>query len=180
MPYPSPALYPEPLLYHESVGGDVITDPPRDPWIPTPTLVARILRARVVLLGGRHVEDFTAETDPTRAEIEALITMHAPLVLMRTGSLALTCTDAGMLQQAAATLIAERVAIEVELSYVPEEVQDNAAAANDLRRQQITDDIEALVTAVERCRTADGGSDGGSVSPNDPAWLYPVLIPLRF
>jgi hypothetical protein len=184
MPYPEPTLYPEPSLYPDP-GGTVETEPTPDAWIPSPTLVARLLRARLVEFGAHPVRDFTAETEPTRADVADLIDMQAPLVLMRTGPVGdgeLPCSNAAMLRQAVATVIAYRVAVDIELSYVPEEVQESAAAANDIRRAQNDADLAALEQAIERCRASadDGGTGGESESRSDPAWRFGYVRPLRF
>jgi hypothetical protein len=184
MPYPEPTLYPEPSLYPDP-GAIAEVDPDLDAWIPSPTLVARILRARLIELGATPVDDFSASTEPTRTEVADLIDMHAPLVLMRTGPLGigeLHCSDQDTLRSAVATIIAQRVAIEVEMSWRPEEVTESAAAANDVRRQQIDLDLEALVKAIDRCRASgdDGGTGGESESRMDPAWSFPSWRPMRF
>lgn len=184
MPYPEPTLYPEPSLYPDP-GGVAIVEPVLDAWIPSPSLVARLLRARLVTFGATPVDDFTADTEPSRADVADLIDMQASLVLMRVGPLGdgeLHCSDVAMIRSAVATVIAYRVAVDVELSFVPEEIQEFAAAANDLRRQQNDADLIALETAVERCRTSsdDGGDGGESESRADPAYRFPGYRPLRF
>lgn len=188
MPYPSPNLYPEPTLYPSPLDDQATGetgDPARDMWIPTPTLVARILRARLIHVGGVVVDDFDSSTRPTRADVEDLITMHAPLVLMRVGPIGtghLHCADQNMLRLAVATIIAQRVAVSIEQSFVPEEFGEFSAANTDAFRQEIEADIANLVTAIERCRASDdeGGDGGESHSRTDPAWLFAPPIRMRY
>jgi hypothetical protein len=183
MPYLEPSLYPEPSLYLTPTGSGSAPEPALDPWIPSPTLVARILRARIVLNGGVPLDDFTTATNPTRADVADVIAMHAPLVLMRTGALEdanMPCGTRDMLRSATATLIAQRAALEIEASYWPEEVGD--AAALDARRAMLDADLTELVNSIDRCRTSDddGGTGSESESRHDPAWRFGYSRPLRF
>lgn len=148
------------------------------PYAPSVGDVAAILRARLVETGGGRVEAFTADTEPTAAEVSNLVAMFAPSVLGQLGDLGdLGCTNASDLRRWARTQIAQRVAIEVELSYRPDEVGVEAANATAERRSALDTDMTALVRAVELCRekAREGGDAGESVGRNDPAWAFPRL-----
>lgn len=151
------------------------------PYAPTVGDIAAILRARAVLPGGFRGDTFTDQTTPTAQQVQDLITLYAPLVFARLGRLDdLYCANAEDLRAAATALAAQRVALEVEASYWPEEVED--AAAVEARRTMLTDDMTALGEALTMCRaSADDGGDGGeSTSRSDPAWRFPPPTPLRF
>lgn len=137
--------------------------------------VERMLHARLVEPGGVRVDAFSARTNPTRDVVLGLINDFASLIYMRTGALdALTCERAPAIVLAAQVLIAQRVALEIELSYWPEEVAESAAASATERRTALETDLVALVDQSDRCR-ADSAADGGlSQSRSDPAWSYPV------
>lgn len=142
--------------------------------------VARMLRVRLVEPGGNRVETFTTSTSPSRATVLAMIDDFAEIVYTRTGDLdALVCERAEGIRLAAATLIAQRVAIEIELSYAPEEIGETAAAAIAVRRDEQIADLDVLVTQADQCRSAGGGG-GESSGRDDPAWRFPVSTVLRF
>jgi hypothetical protein len=143
--------------------------------------VARMLRVRLVEAGGNRVETFTTNTSPSRATVLAMIDDFAELVYVRTGDLdALTCVRAEGIRLGAATLIAQRVAIEIELSYAPEEIGETAAAAIAVRREEQTADLDALVAQAEQCRSEGDGDGGESHGRTDPAWRFPYSPVLRF
>lgn len=151
------------------------------PYAPTVADVASILRARTVELGGARVDTFTDQTAPTAQSVQQLIALHTPLVFARLGRLDnLLCTNAADMLSAARSVAAQRVALEVEASYWPEEVAD--AAAVEMRRALLDGDVEATATALELCRTSpgDGGDGGESTSRSDPAWIFGAYQPLRF
>jgi hypothetical protein len=127
------------------------------------------------------VNAFTDQTSPTAQEVQQLIALHAPLMLARLGRLDdLHCANAEDLRAAATSVIAQRVALEVEASYWPEEIAD--AAAVDARRTMLADDMAALEPALTACRASgdEGGDGGDSTSRSDPAWRFPPARLLRF
>lgn len=143
--------------------------------------VARMLRVRLVEAGGNRVDTFTTNTRPDRATVLAMVDDYAELIYMRTGNLeTLVCDRADGIRLAAGTLIAQRVAIEIELSYAPEEIGETAAAAIAVRRDEQIADLDVLVAQVERCRSEGGGDGGESYGRNDPAWRFEWAPPLRF
>jgi hypothetical protein len=151
------------------------------PYAPTVGDIAAVLRARTVELGGFRVNAFTDQTSPTAQEVQQLIALHAPLMLARLGRLDdLHCANAEDLRAAATSVIAQRVALEVEASYWPEEIAD--AAAVDARRTMLADDMAALEPALTACRASgdEGGDGGDSTSRSDPAWRFPPARLLRF
>jgi hypothetical protein len=143
--------------------------------------VERLLHARLVEAGGLRVDHFSDDTNPTRTVVLGFINDFASLVYMRTGELdGLTCTRADAIRVAAEVLIAQRVAIEIEWAYWPEEVVESAAGSAQARSDRLDADLLQLVTMVEGCRAADGDDGGGSTSRSDPAWLFPVQYRIRY
>jgi hypothetical protein len=121
------------------------------PYAPTVADIAAILRARTVELGGVRVSTFTDRTTPTAQQVQDLIALHTPLVFARLGRLDnLHCTNAGDMLQAARSVAAQRVALEVEASYWPDEVGGTAAV--DTRRALLDDDMTAVGTMLAECR----------------------------
>jgi hypothetical protein len=173
------------VVWTDAVGGDEPTQ-----WIPLRTLspyaptvgdIATILRVRAIENGASPVETFTDRTNPTAQAVQQSIIMFAPLVLARLGRLDdLGCANAEDLRAAATTVAAQRVALEVEASYWPEEIVDVASV--DARRAMLDADITGLVSALEACRASvdDGGTGGESESRMDPAWRFGYSRPLRF
>lgn len=144
-------------------------------YAPSVGEVAAILRARLVELGGKRVETFTDQTEPSAQQVAQLIDLYAPMVFSRLGDLtALSCANAASLRGAARALAAERVAIEVELSYRPEEVGESAAAAAAVRQTQLGTDLTDLRADVDLCRSQSDDT-GDSAGPNDPAWFFPSV-----
>jgi hypothetical protein len=142
---------------------------------------AAILRTRAVENGGLVVSTFTDQTNPTAYEVQTLIAMHVPVVFARLGRMDdLHCSNASDLRSAARTLAAQRVALEVEATYWPEEVAESASF--ELRRTMLDGDVLSLVESMAVCRESsdDGGNAGESVSRSDPAWLFPAHCPMRF
>jgi len=173
------------VVWIDENGGDEPTQwyPLRtlSPYAPTVGDIAAILRARTVLTGGVPVDTFTDQTNPTAQQVQQLIILYAPLVLARLGRLDnLGCENSEDLLAAATAVAAQRVALEVEASYWPEEVGDSASV--EARRLILEADISSLVASLETCRVSgdDGGNAGESDSPHDPAWLFPAHRPLRF
>lgn len=154
-----------------------------DPNWPTVGEVALILRARLVELGGRRVDSFTADTEPSAEEVGALIALYGPLMLGGLGDLSgLACASASTLRGAARVLVASRVAAEIELSYRPEEVGESAAAATAERRASLDADLTRLSAAVVECR-AQGSpdpTDPTSRGPGDAAWNFPRRVYLNW
>jgi hypothetical protein len=160
------------------------------PWVPLRNLspyapsvgdVATVLRARAVENGGLHVDTFTDQTNPTAQQVQQTIIMFAPLVLARLGRLDnLGCSNSEDLRAAATAVTAQRVALEVEASYWPEEVAESASF--EIRRTMLDADTLALVESLAVCRSSgdEGGGEGESVSRSDPAWAFPPHCPLRF
>jgi hypothetical protein len=151
------------------------------PYAPTVADIATILRVRAVENGGVPVDTFTDQTNPTAQQVQQTIIMFAPLVLARLGRLDnLGCGNSEDLRAAATALAAQRVALEVEASYWPEEITESASV--EARRLTLDADMTGLIAALETCRSSDddGGNAGESDSRSDPAWTFPGYKPLRF
>jgi hypothetical protein len=173
------------VVWTDANGGDEPTAwaPLRtlSPYAPTVGDVATILRARAIENGGSPVDTFTDQTNPTAQQVQQTIIMFAPLVLARLGRLDnLGCSNSEDLRAAATAVTAQRVALEVEASYWPEEVAESASF--EIRRTMLDADILALVESLAVCRSSgdEGGGEGESVSRSDPAWYFNPMPPLRF
>jgi hypothetical protein len=141
--------------------------------------IERLLHVRLVEAGGLRVDHFSDDTNPTRTIVLGFINDFASLVYMRTGELdGLTCERAEAIRVAAEVLIAQRVAIEIEYAYWPEEVVESAAGSAQARSDRLDADLLQLVAMVEGCRAVGGG--GESTSRSDPAWLFPVQYRIRY
>jgi hypothetical protein len=149
------------------------------PYAPSVGDIAAIMHARLVEDGGFRVANFTDETNPTAQQVQQIIALHTPLIFARLGSLdTLACANAGDLRAAATSLAAQRVKVEVESSYWPEEFRESADPAE--VRAAIEADLASLVTAVESCRAgADDETDADSDSRTDPAFYFPPALGLR-
>jgi hypothetical protein len=169
------------VVWKDTTGFEFVSDPVerRAPLAYAPSVgeVAAILRARLVELGGVRVDTFTDRTEPSAQQVAQLIDLYAPMILSRLGNLGtLTCANASALRGAARALAAERVAIEVELSYRPEEVGESAAAAATVRAAQLDTDLTNLRADVDICRSStETGTSEGSVSRSDAAYSFPVV-----
>lgn len=151
------------------------------PYAPTVGDVSTILYSRLVEAGGERVTSFTDQTRPTAQEVQQLIIMHAPLIFARLGRLDnLHCSNAEDLRAAATAIAAQRVALEVEAAFWPEEFGEFANPAD--RRAALDADVTGLVPMLEACRASvDEGGDGGeSHSRTDVAWLFPPPARLRY
>jgi hypothetical protein len=141
--------------------------------------IERLLHARLVEAGGLRVDHFSTATNPTREVVLGFINDFASLVYMRTGELdGLTCERADAIRVAVEVLIAQRVAIEIEYAYWPEEVVESAAGSAQARSDRLDADLLQLVAMVEGCRAVGGG--GESTSRSDPAWLFPAQYRLNY
>lgn len=130
-----------------------------DEWIPIVDDIAAVLHARLVEAGGARAVTFTDDTQPTATQVETLIAQQSALVLVDTGPLdALACASSANILAAARALIAQRVALIVELSYWPEDVGDerNASQAWNLLVER---DQPKVVAAARECRAASNADD---------------------
>lgn len=133
-----------------------ITDLPLDcVWRPSVDDVAALLRARTKDASGRELGTFTADTRPTDAEVERLISFAVSKIAARVGW---TLPDEATYE--ATHLAAVVTACEVELSYWPEQVRSDRSAYPMLY-QFYQDNIEAFVTFVSSM--SPPGSKGAGV-----------------
>lgn len=148
--------------------------------VPSVDDVAAILHQRLNAGGGNTAVTFDANTSPTATQVQRLIDMQAPLVLVEFGDLsdtALICSDADSIRAAVQSLIAAQVAKIVELSYWPQDVtgRDTAGA---FWQELIDRQLPKVVQAAAECRTgADvpggGPGEGGRYLP--PRWQFNVM-----
>jgi hypothetical protein len=117
-------------------------------YTPTPTDVARLLRARTKDANGAEVGDWTDETRPTATDVADLIDQALGPVLARVGRLEDPLL--GDLLPAARHAVALGAACLVEKSYYPEQVNSERSAYT-AYKEEYADTLDALV----------GGGDSG-------------------
>lgn len=148
--------------------------------VPTVDDVAAILHQRLNAGGGNTAVTFDANTSPTATQVQRLIDMWAPVVLIEFGDLsdtALICSNASDIRAAVQALIAAHVAKVIEVSYWPQDVtgRDTAEA---YWATLIDKQLPRVVQAAAECRTgADvpggGPGEGGRYLP--PKWQFNVM-----
>lgn len=128
-------------------------------YTPTPTDVARLLRARTKDANGVELGDWSAETRPTDSEVADLIDQAAGPVLAELGRL-VDPDDPDLyldLHPAARHLVTLGAACLVEKSYYPEQVNSERSAYAHYKQEY--DDVRGVLV---------GGADdetGGGVLP---------------
>jgi hypothetical protein len=132
----------EPITPPPTNGGLPPIDPLTVPWRPTVDDVAALLRARTKDASGNEVGTFTANTRPTDAEVEQLITNGCAKV----ASLATWYVPDGATAEAT-HLAAIVAACEVETSYFPEQVRTDRSAYLQLWAM-FQDDRQAYIDSV--------------------------------
>jgi hypothetical protein len=122
------------------------------PTLPRPTSddVAALLRARTKDLYGNELGVFNANTRPTDAEVEQLISMSYAEVLGHVGGdVFYPCAQPGT------ALVALRAAMWVELSYFPEQVRSDRSVYSELVAQW-SEGLDALMVCVRDNSDDDG------------------------
>ena len=137
--------------------------PEPDPlvYLPTPTDVARLLRARTKDAHGTELGDWSDETRPTTEEVADLIDQAVGPVLARIGRLQAPVDEPERYSNvipAARHLVALGAAMLVEKSYFPEQVLSERSAYA-AYQTEYADCLESLIGDGE-----DGG--GGGVLPS--------------
>jgi hypothetical protein len=120
-------------------------------WLPTPTDVAALLRARTKDDTGRELGDWSDATRPTAQEVDVLIAQAASFVAASVGGVPDRCSDAA----AQATLL--RAAMLVELSYFPEQVRSDRSPYPELKELS-----DLALQGAMTCVTSGGESGGGA------------------
>jgi hypothetical protein len=146
--------------------------------IPDVSDVSAILQERVKGQGGNVVTEFDSTTRPSATQVETIIDMQAPLVLVEFGDLsdtAMICSNADEIRAAVRTLIAARVAAVVELSFWPQDTVGQDTAENFWRRV-VEIDTPKVVAAARECRVGDvvpgGDGDAGGGIAMRPAFSF--------
>lgn len=124
------------------------------PYRPTPTDVARLLRARTQDSNGQEVGDWTDDTRPSTEDVEALINQAMGPVVAFVG--AMTDELQAPLRPAAFHLVVLGTACLIEKSYFPEQVQSNRSAYPEYKTEY--DDLLGRLAG-------DGDNGGGGVMP---------------
>lgn len=136
-------------------------------FTPTPADVAGHMRARLKDKF-KEVEEFSTETRPTKAQIEALIPKAVRVIASRIGTTICEGEHQETLYGDAKELAALRVAMLAERSYFPEQV-GTGRSPYELLREEWKEGIKVLMEAIsEHCGSGGAGGDaigGAGVLP---------------
>jgi hypothetical protein len=91
-------------------------------FLPEPSDIASLLRARTYLDSGEQEGEFTEETRPTEAQVATLINSAANEVAARLGQE----IEDETIKAYARNIVAIRTAMSIELSYFPEQADEDA------------------------------------------------------
>ena len=162
---------------------DVVPDVGDVAYRPSPSEVARLLRARTKDSHGAEVGDWSADTRPTPEEVDDIIDQAIGDVLAQLGPLhaqppgtppadgePVVIDLADLVAPAARTLVTLRAAMLVELSYFPEQVMSSRSAYEEYKRLY-DDGLAALVGDG----TGEGGVLPGAGGGHD-TWSTPSAI----
>lgn len=128
-------------------------------FTPTTAEVAVHMRARLVDTHGNTSEDFTADTRPTKAQIEALIPQGVGRLVTAIGTTICPGDHREALYGSAESLAALYVATLAERTYFPEQVGSQRSPYN-VMYEEFKDGLKVLVESVsEHC--GGGGSEPG-------------------
>ena len=111
-------------------------------WLPDGSDVAALIRARTKDPDGRELGAFTDRTRPTAGQVDELVSMAAQAVHARIG-----WTIPDDRQEEARRLIALRAALNIELSYFPEQVTSGRSAYEPLK-ELYDEGIAAMLDAL--------------------------------
>jgi hypothetical protein len=123
------------------------------PTRPTVGDVARLLRARTKTSSGDELGTFTSETRPTDIEVADIVQMVEAYVTARLG-----VPVPEQFVDAVRFMVTLKSAMDVELSYWPEQVRSDRSAYEQYAAQ-FTDGMTSLMTSIEE---ATGGTKGRS------------------
>lgn len=158
------------------VSGVLPADSVPPDFAPSVDEVAALLHARTTKRGGSEVGTFTAETRPTAAEVEAMISMAASLVASSTGRMPTLaeCPDAPNVVTAVRALIAMRATLFIEPSLWPEQTTAGVSPYTAMR-EQYEAELPRVVDAVHDCRASGEVEPGGAGEggPGDAVWWFP-------
>lgn len=131
-------------------------------WQPSPDAVARLLRTRTKVSSGAELGFFTDATRPTDAEVRGLIKDAVDEVAKRVSNNGDLCNST--LSSDAGNMAVLYTAMLIELSYFPEQVENNHSPYD--RYKDLYDEgMKSLLEAVaETC----GGDSDGDVVGGDP------------
>lgn len=145
-------------------------------YLPDLHDIAALLHTRLRARGGSVPATFDTTTSPTAEQVLRLIDLEAPMVLMDTGSLEdadLPCSAANRqtVRAAVRTIIAKRVAAQVELSFWTEEVVASGRTAEEWFNYIVNVDQPRVVQAAAECRAGEvePDSEGAALKPE---WTF--------
>lgn len=147
---------------------------------PTSADVAALLRTRTKGANSQYAADFSTDSQPTKAQVETLITLASGLILPGLGSLADADLSAGCkadVWNGAKALVTLGAAMLVEASHFPEQQQQGDQTIARLLQDLLEGDFyDRLARAAAACRGESGGGDedsGSAAAPQDASWAFP-------
>jgi hypothetical protein len=147
---------------------DPVPNIPLPPWAPSVRDIAAKLRARTKTPGGDEAGDFTSHTRPTADQVEDLIRDAVNKVTMIVGD-----TPSTRVASDARALASLYAAMNVEISYFPEQIERGASPFNAMERM-----YKQNVADLYKLLYPDTGSGGdGEIPPGAdvlmPSFAYP-------
>lgn len=140
------------------------------PYAPTVDQVGALLRARTKDKFGKEMGTFTANTRPTRAQAYQIIQSVADDIVGKYGAIDAAC------QETAREAIKLKAAMEIELSYFPEQVATGRSPFEQYRELY----ADSLLN-LDACAAAHS-APGASATAGSPAWHFidkPPVIGIR-
>lgn len=113
-------------------------------FLPEPADVAAFLRARTYLDDGEQEGEFTTQTRPTFVQVEALINQAANEVAARLGQ----DVEDDRLRAFARNIVAIRAAMMIELSYFPEQADEDATTVYKELKALYEDELQSLIDSL--------------------------------
>jgi hypothetical protein len=148
------------------------------PWpLPDVAAVGAILRARTQDDNDQELGTFTDVTRPTAAEVETLLKQAGTVVYGAIGDPAeLVCAQADMIKDGIAYWISLLTAMLVELSYFPEQIDEDRSAYEhykELWDNEISG-FSGLVDAAAECRAGEVIPDDSTDGYRGCSFAFPV------
>src|SRR5689334_5265617 len=116
-----------------------------DEFLPDPSAVAAILRARTYVADGQLEGEWSDETRPTKEQVEDLIPRAYSEVSARIGQ---DIDESSRYFKWAATIVAIRTAMWVELSYFPEQADEDRETVYKELKDLFEEELGRLIAAL--------------------------------
>lgn len=160
------------VTFEDATGDTSETEPihnvadPTAAYQPLVSDVAKLMRARTKDTLGHEVGTFNASTRPTYDDVLPLIAMSSRFVT--------TSIDTNIPESAypnASAVIALRTAMQIELSYWPEQI-NTPRSPYQMLSDMYKDEYALLTDLVERERGQDEGGTDEMITALEPSWSF--------